>query len=148
MGVNSKLISQDVETILYKILNGSAEFKSTINGQIYKDGYRPTNSGKEDVSISVLAMSQENPQIAVVNLNCYVLDRTETISGSTEYVPNSPKLKLIAEKAKATIDEALTSTLYKDFSLRVDYQKTFKNQDPEAREHFQNLRIELIIPNT
>lgn len=148
MGVNGKLISQDVETILYKILNGSAEFKSSISGQVYKDGYRPTNSGKEDVSISVLAMSQDNPQIAVVNLNCHVPDLMQSVSGSPENVPNSPKLKLIAEEAKATIDEALTNPLYKDFSLRVDYQKTFKNQDPEAREHFQNLRIELIIPNT
>lgn len=148
MGVNGKLMTQDVETILFKILNGAPDVKSTINGQIYKDGYRPTNSGKEDISINVLAMSQDNPQIAMGNLNCYVPDLKQTIGTGTEYVPNSTKLKSVAEKVKTAIDDALTSPLYKDFSLRVEYQKTFKNQDTEAREHFQNLRIELIIPNT
>lgn len=148
MGVNGKLISQDVETIIFKVLNTATDFKSLISGQIYKDNYRPTNSGKEDVSINVLALSMENPQIAMVNINCHVPDLKQTISNATEYVPNSAKLKAIAEKAKETIDTALLNSLYKDFSMRVDYQKTFKNQDTEAREHFQNLRIELIIPNT
>ena len=148
MGVNGKLISQDVETIIFKVLNTATDFKSLISGQIYKDNYRPTNSGKEDVSINVLALSMENPQIAMVNINCHVPDLMQSLGGKTEYVPNSAKLKAVAEKAKQTIDAALLNPLYKDFSMRVDYQKTFKNQDAEAREHFQNLRIELIIPNT
>lgn len=147
MGVNGKLISQDVETILYKILNASAELKGMISGQIYKEGYRPTNSGKEDVSVSTLALTQDQPQIAVCNINAYVPDLTQTIGTAKEYVPNTAKLKSVAEKIKQIIDTSLLDPLYKDFSVRVDYQRTFKNQDTETKEHFQNLRIELIIPN-
>ena len=144
MGV--KLITQDVDTILYKILNAS-DLKSTITGQIYKEGYRPTNSGKEDVSIKTLAISQENPQIAICNINCHVPDLKQTIGSATEYVPNSAKMKAVADKIRQIIIDALTNPAYQNFSLRMDDQKTFKNQDTEVREHFQNLRIELIIPN-
>ena len=147
MGVNGKLMSQDVETILYKILNASSELKNLISGNIYKDGYRPTNSGKEDISIGTLAISQDNPQIAVCNVNIYTPDLKQSLGSSIEYIPNSSKLKSLAEKVKQVLDLALLDPLYKDFSIRIDYQKTFKNEDTEAREHFQNLRTELIIPN-
>ena len=146
MGVNGKLVSQDVETILYKILN-VPELKSFITGSIYKDGYRPTNSGKEDISVSTLALSQEQPQIAVCNVNIHVPDLQQTMNHGVEYVPNSVKLKSLSERVMQIINEALFNPLYKDFSVRLDYQRTFRNQDTEAREHSQNLRIELIIPN-
>lgn len=145
MGV--KLITQDVDTILYKILNQS-DLKSLINGQVYKEGYRPTNSGKEDVSIKTLAISQEQPQIAISSINCHIPDLKQTIGSSTEYVPNSAKMKAVADKIRQIITDALTNPAYHNFSLRIDDQKTFKNQDTEVREHFQNIRIELIIPNT
>lgn len=148
MGVNGKLLTQDIDTILYKILNASGELKNLISGQIYKEGYRPTNSGKEDVSIKTLAITQDQPQIAISNINCHVPDRKETIGAALEYVPNSAKMKAVGEMIKKTIDEALINPLYQSFSVRVDDQKTFKNQDTEVREHFQNIRIELIIPNT
>ena len=142
-----KLITQDVDTILYKILNAS-DLKSTITGQIYKEGYRPTNSGKEDVSIKTLAISQEQPQIAISSINCHIPDLKQMIGSSTEYVPNSAKMKAVADKITQIITDALTNPTYQNFSLRIDDQKTFKNQDTEVREHFQNIRIELIIPNT
>lgn len=145
MGV--KLITQDVDTILYKILNAS-DLKSTITGQIYKEGFRPTNSGKEDVSIKTLAISQDQPQIAISSINCHIPDLKQTIGSSTEYVPNSAKMKAVADKIRQIITDALTNPAYHNFSLRIDDQKTFKNQDTEVREHFQNIRIELIIPNT
>lgn len=145
MGV--KLITQDIDTILYKILNAS-DLKSTITGQIYKEGYRPTNSGKEDVSIKTLAVSQEQPQIAISNINCHVPDLKQAIGSATEYVPNTAKMKAVGDKIRQVINEALTNPAYANFSLRMDDQKTFKNQDTEVREHFQNIRIELIIPNT
>lgn len=145
MGV--KLITQDVDTILFKILNTS-DLKSTITGQIYKEGYRPTNSGKEDVSIKTLAISQEQPQIAISSINCHIPDLKQTIGSATEYVPNSAKMKAVADKISQIITDALTNPAYHNFSLRIDDQKTFKNQDTEVREHFQNIRIELIIPNT
>lgn len=145
MGI--KLITQDVDTILYKILNAS-DLKNTITGQIYKEGFRPTNSGKEDVSIKTLAISQEQPQIAISNINCHVPDLKQTIGSATEYVPNSAKMKAVADKIRQIITDALTNPAYQHFSLRMDDQKAFKNQDTEVREHFQNIRIELIIPNT
>lgn len=144
MGVNGKLMSQDVETILFKILNGSSSLKSMISGMIYKEGYRPTNSDKEDISVSTLALSMDQPQVAVCNINAHVPD----VAIRTAYVPDSVKLRALADKIKEVIDTALLDPLYKDLSFRIDYQKTFKNQDSEMHQHFQNLRLELIIPNS
>ncbi len=145
MGV--KLTTQDIETTLYKILNASTALKSQINGGIYKDGYRPGNSRKEDVCISTLALTQEQPQVALCNINVYVPDSQQLVGNAVDYIPNSSKLKGLANTIKQVIDQALLDPSYADFSLRVDSQRTFKNQDTEAREHFQNIRLELIIPN-
>lgn len=146
MGV--KLITQDVDTILYKILNASSELKAMISGRIYKDGFRPKNSGKLDISIKTIAITQEQPQIAICNVNCHVQDLKQTIDGQVEYVPNSATMKSIADKISQVISGALTDPLYKDFSVRIEDQRTFNNQDSEVKEHFQNVRVELIIPNT
>ena len=37
--------------------------KDVINGGIYKEAFRPTNSGKIDICVNVLTLTQENPQI-------------------------------------------------------------------------------------
>ncbi len=145
MGV--RYFSNDVDSVLYKILNSSAEVTGSISGKIYKGGFRPTNSSKEDISINTIACTQDNPQIAVSNINIYVKDLELNINNLQQYAPHSKRLDELGKLCKKALDEAITLPEYKLISFRVTSQKDFQNQDVEIREHFQNLKIELIINN-
>ena len=142
------LITQDIDTLLYKILNASSDLKTLINGKIYKGGFRPTNSGKEDISINTIALTRSQPQIAASNINIHIPDVQTTIGGNVEFAPDTVKLKSVGEKAISVINAALVSSVQSGHSVRVSDQRTFRNDDNETKEHFQNIRIELIIPNT
>ena len=146
MGVN-RLLTHDLETIVWQILNSSTEVKSAINGGIYKEAFRPSNSGKQDISLSVLDLTQDNPQIGICNINVYTQDQKKVINTSENYVPYTVKLEELAVKIKSAIEAALTNPLYQNIGFRVDKQKVFKNQDTESKEHFNNLRIESLITN-
>ena len=146
MGVNNRWLSHDVETAVWKMLNGSI-VKTTITGGIYKEGFRPTNSKKEDISIAVLSMTQDNPQLAVVNVNVFVPDTEQKINNVLEKIPNTARLAELAEKIKSAIDTALVAPQFLGIAFKVNYQRVFANQDNESKEHFNNLRIEFIIPN-
>jgi hypothetical protein len=146
MGVNNRLFSQDAETIIWKILNGSTELKALVNGAIYKENFRPTNSKKEDICINTINLTQDNPQVGVFNINAYTQPIKQKINNLEEWIPDSPKLKKIAEKIKEVIDNALILPDYTDYSFRVMNQQTMQNQDSSSKEFFQNIRIEFTIP--
>ena len=142
MGV--KIISQDLETIIYKMLNVSA-IKDVINGGIYKEAFRPTNSGKIDICVNVLTLTQENPQIGIANINIYVQDKKQTINTVENYIPNSSLIKSITDVVIGVINNSLNNPEYGNIGFTVINQKTYPNQDNEIKEHFQNIQVQFTI---
>lgn len=142
MGV--KIISQDLETIIYKMLNVSA-IKDAINGGIYKEAFRPTNSGKIDICVNVLTLTQENPQIGIANINIYVQDKKQTINTVENFIPNSSLIKSITDVVIGVINRSLNNPEYGNIGFTVINQKTYPNQDNEIKEHFQNIQVQFTI---
>jgi len=142
MGV--KIISQDLETIIYKMLNVSA-IKDVINGGIYKEAFRPTNSGKIDICVNVLTLTQENPQIGIANINIYVQDKKQTINTVENFIPNSTLIKSITDVVIGVINNSLNNPEYGNIGFTVINQKTYPNQDNEIKEHFQNIQVQFTI---
>ena len=142
MGV--KIISQDLETIIYKMLNVSA-IKDAINGGIYKEAFRPTNSGKIDICVNVLTLTQENPQIGIANINIYVQDKKQTINTVENFIPNSSLIKSITDVVVGVINSSLNNPEYGNIGFTVINQKTYPNQDNEIKEHFQNIQVQFTI---
>lgn len=142
MGV--KIISQDLETIIYKMLNVSA-IKDVINGGIYKEAFRPTNSGKIDICVNVLTLTQENPQIGIANINIYVQDKKQTINTVENFIPNSSLIKSITDVVIGVINSSLNNPEYGNIGFTVINQKTYPNQDNEIKEHFQNIQVQFTI---
>ena len=142
MGV--KIISQDLETIIYKMLNVTA-IKDAINGGIYKEAFRPTNSGKIDICVNVLTLTQENPQIGIANINIYVQDKKQTINTVENYIPNSTLIKSITDVVIGVINNSLNNPEYGNIGFTVINQKTYPNQDNEIKEHFQNIQVQFTI---
>lgn len=142
MGI--RMISQDLETIIFKMMNIQT-IKDAIDGGIYKEAFRPTNSGKIDICVNVLTLTQDNPQIGIANINIYVQDKKETINTVENYIPNSVMLKTTADIVIESIDNSLTLPEFANIGFTVINQKTYKNQDNEIKEHFQNIQVQFII---
>ena len=106
----------DIESIIYDILNVPS-LKGLISGDVYTSGDRPTNSGKEDVEINTIALTQEPyPQEGVSNINIYVPDITVNINGEQQLKADKTRLKLILEKAKSL----LSNTKAKHVMIQID----------------------------
>lgn len=142
MGV--KLSTQDLETIIYKMLNVSA-IKDVINGGIYKEAFRPSNSGEIDICVNALTLTRDNPQIGIANVNIYVQDKKQTMNNVENYVPDSILIKSITDTVVNTIDSSLDLPEFQNISFFILNQKTYKNQDNEIKEHFQNLQVQFLI---
>lgn len=146
MAVKNRLFSQDVETIIWKICNSSSALKALINGGIYKEGFRPTNSKKEDICINTLSLTQDNPQIGLFNINIYCKAIKEKFEGVDEYLPNTVKLAQISDVIRLVIESELVSGEYKDCAFNIVKQKTFENQGAASKEFYQNIQLQFIIP--
>lgn len=146
MAVRNRLFSQDVETIIWKICNGSSALKALINGEIYKEGFRPTNSKKEDVCINTIALTQDNPQIGLFNINVYSKAIKKKIEGIDEYLPDTVKLVAISDTIRELIETELISGEYEDCAFSIVKQQTFENQGAASKEFYQNIQLQFIIP--
>lgn len=146
MDVRNRLFSQDVETIIWKLLNASSDLKALITGDIYKEGFRPTNSKKEDVCISTISLTQNNPQIGLFNINAYTKALKQKIDETDEDIPNSKKLGQISDVIKDIIEKEFETGAFKDCAFSLDNQMTIRNQDSAIKEFYQNIRLQVIIP--
>lgn len=123
----------DQETILFNILNGSAELKAAISGKVYR-GKRPTDSLKEDVVIISLPILPGSIQFGSANVNIHVPD--------IEEFPDNDKLEALTTIVRPLLEE----TYGEDYLLYISLQQTF--EEPEIHQHYVNLRIDFEFHNT
>lgn len=119
---------------IYKALNDGG-FESLITGQLYK-GERPTGSEKEDVVINCLPMSNDQVQLATVNVNIYTPDLEMKIDGVPQFIANDRRLKSLCESAISLL-EFVADDLH-------DFYVVSQSVVPEEsiHQHFVNLRLE------
>lgn len=128
--------SFDIDKIVYKLLSGSSELKSTITGGVYYSNDRPDGSNKEDVVINTITMTQDYlPQLATSNVNIYVADITRRIDGVEQAKPNHERL---AKLTKIVLD-VLRSARVEGLKLIPESQSVLN--DTTVKQHFCNIRI-------
>lgn len=128
--------SFDIDKIVYKLLSGSSELKSTITGGVYYSNDRPDGSAKEDVVINTITMTQDYlPQLATSNVNIYVADITRRIDGVEQSKPNHERL---AKLTKIVLD-VLRSAQIEGLKLIPESQSVLN--DTTVKQHFCNIRI-------
>lgn len=138
--------SERLTAILFKILNRSTDFKTALGGGIYKGTFRPMDSLKDDACVNVLALTRDNPQVGIANINIYIGDISQNINGKTQNTPNYQKLENLSDIATKAISEALTADEFKDIGFTILEDKTWKNEGNNRPEHYQNLRLQFTIP--
>ena len=130
--------SNDIKTIIYKIIKGSSLENEIISkgGSLYRNS-RPTNSNKEDIVISVLATRNAQFQMAYVNVNIYVPD----IRRDNDYIEDETRTKILQKKAIDLFKEIV----HNDYKIEIESQETFKVQD--LNEHLINNKLLVTILN-
>ncbi|MDD1548810.1 hypothetical protein MPN29_03675 [Riemerella anatipestifer] len=111
-----------------------AKVNEFINGQIYKYN-RPVNSNKEDIVINSLTMTNQMLQNGVFNINCYVPKKSVTVGGITQLHKDNKRLKEIADKVYAVLNDVWEN----DYNLDVETHQDFEEQN----ENYYNFRVQL-----
>lgn len=120
---------------IYKVLNDGG-FESLITGRMYKDVERPTGSTKEDVVINCLPMSNDQVQLATINVNIYVPDLEIKVDSKPQFIKNTMRLKSLADAAISLL-EFVADDLH-------DFYIESQGVVPELsiHQHYVNLRIQ------
>jgi hypothetical protein len=129
----------DIVDILFMHLNGSS-LNSSITGIVCKK--RPIDSKLEDVVINSLGVSNQQLQVAVVNVNIYVPNMQLKIGGKQDNSqPNTARLQELANIAK----DLLTDQWAGDYNF--DIQQIVGPIESEEDQHYINIRLEFFSIN-
>lgn len=125
----------DLVDIIWDRLN-SSPLKASITGKLYKHR-RPVNSQSEDVVINSLPVNNEQLQQAVANVNVHVPNLELQVNGAVDRSqPDHTRLKSLAALAIESLQE-----VWED-DYTYDVQQQLLIEDPEAGDHYVNIRLE------
>ena len=123
----------EITDILYSILNKS-DLHNEVKyrgGDLYTDE-RPTNSRKEDITISVLdGLVGNDSQESVVNINIYVPD----VPRDNQMIIDKPRVRNLSRLAINLLEEFTVS----DYRFFIEKQKVYKVNGTD--EHCINNRL-------
>lgn len=125
----------EIKDILLGVIDGS-ELHNAVSGGLYKD-QRPTNSGKEDIIISILNGLNGEIQTAVINVNIYVPD----VARGNDTIENAPRIRLLSKLAYELLEDYVAG----DYRFEIEKQQCFKVNGID--EHCINNRILIEITN-
>lgn len=122
----------EIKDVVYALIKGSDLERAIIatGGALYKD-QRPTNSGKEDIVISVLDGLNGEFQELVLNVNIYVQD----LDRGNDKVENSARIRQLSRLAIELLEEHYGD----DYRLLIEKQPVFKVDGVD--EHCINNKI-------
>jgi hypothetical protein len=126
----------DTDSILFSLLCESP-VSTAISGGIYVGDDRPDDSGKEDIVVNSIDLTQDYlPQIGTSNVNIYVPDKNVKIGGKQQLQASRTRLKELSEMAIETIRGARIA------GLKIILGSQTVLDEPGVKQHFVNVRID------
>lgn len=130
-----KLTSKQVQTDVYNILRSSALARA-LSGEVYRAGYRPRDSRKEDATVIFTAGLADEVQTGVVTINIFVPDIDAFADGT--FVENGARTEQIEALAAQWVDTLTAGSSHYLFSLQ---SAIFTMPDEELRQHIVVIRL-------
>lgn len=130
--------SDQAATDVYNVLkSGNLKQETGMTGEV-KNGSRALDSDLEDVVVSTLAMTAEQKQEGIINVNVFVKNLSIPIDANKTDTtrPNRGRLNTIANKAI----EILESNTNSRFTLILTEPATLI-RDPRDGNYFMNIRL-------
>lgn len=124
-----------IQGAVFAMLRGS-RLAREINGGIYRDGYRPRDSKKEDAIVIFTAGTADEVQEGVVTINIFVPDIDSDDDGT--WIKNGRRTEQIEILAQEWFESLSTVDSNYLFSLN---QAITTDEIPEIHQHFVVVRL-------
>lgn len=126
---------KQIQGDIYRLLYGS-KLAGQLSGGVYRNGYRPRDSRKEDAIVTFTSGMADQIQTGVVTVNIYVPDIDPWGNGT--WVEDGERTEQIETMAQEWLNDVSDSVTNYLFSLQ---QPVYTESEPEIRQHFVVLRI-------
>lgn len=125
----------NINTVLYKLLNGSTSLRSVFTGEIYIHE-SPDNINYENITINTLNVSHGMPFTGTSNINIHVPDLLISYNDVEQYVADENRIN---ELTTAVID-ILENEIINECNIKITNESILEN----GQEHYANIRIDWI----
>ncbi len=134
--MNERLTAKQVQTDIMALLRGS-ELANEVNGSIYRSGYRPRDSKKEDIVVIFTSGVPDQIETGVVTINIFVPDIKPYRNGV--FVENGKRTEQLEALAQEWVEDLTTDRSSYKFHLQ---RTIYTEAEPDTQEHFVVVRLE------
>lgn len=121
---------KQIQGDIYRFLREST-LAGEISGEVYRNGYRPRDSRKEDVIVTFTAGLPDQIQTGVVTINIYVPDIDADRNGT--WVEDGARTEEMEKLAQEWVDSLTTAVSNYKFKLQ---QTIYTETEPTINQHF------------
>ena len=127
--------SKQVQGDIYRMLKDSS-FSSMISGEVYRQGYRPRDSRKEDAVVIFTTGLTDEIQTGVVTVNIFVPDIDPYNNGI--WVEDGKRTEEVERLAQEWIDSLTADKSCYKFELQ---QTIYTEEEAEINQHFVVVKL-------
>lgn len=127
--------SKQIQGDIYQLLIDS-NLASELTGSVYRRGYRPRSSRKEDAIVIFTTGLAGQVQTGVVTINIYVPDIDPYNNGV--YVEDGARIEYLEVKAQEWVEDIRFQTSEYKFQLQ---QTIYTEYEPEINQHFVVIKL-------
>lgn len=127
--------SKQVQGDIYRMLKDSA-LSSMISGEVYRQGYRPRDSRKEDAVVIFTTGLTDEIQTGVVTVNIFVQDIDPYNNGI--WVEDGKRTEEVERLAQEWIDSLTADKSCYKFELQ---QTIYTEEEAEINQHFVVIKL-------
>lgn len=121
---------KQVQGDIYKLLRDSTLY-TQISGEVYRYGYRPRDSRKEDATVRFTAGIPDQIQTGVVTVNIFVPDIDPDKNGT--WLEDGRRTEEVEKLAQAWADSLTAEVSCYKFKLQ---QTIYTEAEPSINQHF------------
>lgn len=127
--------SKQVQGDVYRLLKDSTLY-TLISGEVYRNGYRPRDSRKEDAIVIFTTGLPDEIQTGVVTVNIFVPDIDPYNNGV--WVEDGARTEELEKLADAWVDSLTAEVSNYKFKLQ---QTIYTEEDKDIRQHFVVVKL-------
>lgn len=130
-----KKTGKQIQGDIYQMLRTSDVAKA-ITGDVYRNGYRPRDSRKEDAIITFTAGLPDQIQTGVVTVNIYMPDIDPEDNGT--WVEDGQRAEQLESLAQTWVESLTAARSNYKFSLQ---QTIYTEAEPDINQHFVVVKL-------
>lgn len=127
--------SKQVQGDIYQLLKDSTLY-TMISGEVYRQGYRPRDSRKEDAVVIFTTGLPNQIQTGVVTVNIFVPDIEPYDNGV--WVEDGERTERVERLAQEWVDNLTTEVSCYKFKLQ---QTIYTEEEAEIKQHFVVVKL-------